>query len=238
MHLQGDGERPVRLISFSLWGGNRFYTQGAIENARLAPKIYPGWTVRYYCAPDVPLSIRSDLLSYGAQIIERDAVRGSYEGLFWRFEPAADPTIERFISRDTDSRLNEREAAAVDEWIVSGDPFHVMRDHAEHEVAMPGGMWGARGGSLPQLPAALASWHSFSEKGCDQEFLSRLVWPFVRDRTLVHDSMMAIGPEHRSYNPSCFGGAPARPFPRHAPMSQGSFVGERIDSPTATKDAP
>ncbi len=34
------------------------------------------------------------------------------------------------IVRDADSRLNVREKAAVDAWIASGRPFHVMRDHA------------------------------------------------------------------------------------------------------------
>ncbi|CAM9970164.1 unnamed protein product, partial [Discosporangium mesarthrocarpum] len=29
-------------------------------------------------------------------------------GMFWRFLPADDPTVDRFIVRDVDSRLNAR----------------------------------------------------------------------------------------------------------------------------------
>jgi len=32
-----------KIISFSLWGDNPVYTQGAIRNAELAKEIYPDW---------------------------------------------------------------------------------------------------------------------------------------------------------------------------------------------------
>jgi hypothetical protein len=35
------------------------------------------------------------------------------QSMFWRFWAAADPTVERFISRDSDSRLMARDATAV-----------------------------------------------------------------------------------------------------------------------------
>ena len=31
-----------RVIAFSLWGDQPIYTVGALKNAELAPKIYPG----------------------------------------------------------------------------------------------------------------------------------------------------------------------------------------------------
>jgi hypothetical protein len=49
-------------------------------------------------------------------------------GMLWRFTVAADPTVDRFIVRDVDSRLNYRERLAVEEWIQSGRPIHIMRD--------------------------------------------------------------------------------------------------------------
>jgi len=39
----------VRVISMSLYGSGRRYTMGAVRNAQLAPVIYPGWTLRFYC---------------------------------------------------------------------------------------------------------------------------------------------------------------------------------------------
>jgi len=37
-----------RVISFTLYGNDKKYTYGAIRNAVLAPRYYPGWTVRFY----------------------------------------------------------------------------------------------------------------------------------------------------------------------------------------------
>ena len=32
-----------KVINFSLWGDDPFYTIGAVENAKLALDIYPDW---------------------------------------------------------------------------------------------------------------------------------------------------------------------------------------------------
>jgi len=37
----------------------------------------------------------------------------------WRFFPTLDPQVDLYVSRDLDSRLNEREQAAVQEWLHS-----------------------------------------------------------------------------------------------------------------------
>ncbi len=64
--------------------------------------------------------------------------------LLWRFLPAIDIQVDAFLSRDLDSRINEREAAAVQEFLDSDMAFHVMRDHPAHTAYMMGGMWGAK----------------------------------------------------------------------------------------------
>lgn len=45
----------------------------------------------------------------------------------WRWLPLGDDMVDVFVSRDTDSCINEREKAAVDEWLASDTLFHVMR---------------------------------------------------------------------------------------------------------------
>ena len=52
----------------------------------------------------------------------------------WRFLPACDETVSVMLSRDLDSPLTRRERAAIDEWLSSTLPFHVMRDHPFHAV--------------------------------------------------------------------------------------------------------
>ena len=127
------------------------------------------------------------ITSTGNQVVPINNIRSFWHGLFWRFYPAGDNSIERFISRDLDSRLNVREKAAIDEWIASGKPVHVMRDHKHHGYAMPGGMWGCIGGYIPDIERLVQDWSDVNAKGCDQRFLARVVWPRVKDNSIAHD---------------------------------------------------
>ena len=60
-----------------------------------------------------------------------------YRGALWRFLPLSDPLVDTFVSRDLDSRLSNREAAAVRQWLASNRTFHIMRDHWDHLVSAP-----------------------------------------------------------------------------------------------------
>lgn len=199
----------MNIISFSLWGKDPGYLSGADKNAELAAKIYPEWSLRCYCEPHWSEPMKK----LGYDVFERKITLGAWEGLFWRFEPALDPMVHRFISRDLDSRLNPRERAAVDEWVASGKFLHVMRDAANHDVPILGGMWGA--GYWPILRGLMRTWTVFDHKGCDQEFLAALVWPRLFENAMIHDSFRT--------DPSI------KNFPPHAPMDpkiHGTFVGE------------
>ena len=59
----------------------------------------------------------------------------------WRFLPLLDPLVDRFMSRDTDAELLDREIYAVRQWLIeSNATFHAMRDHPWHcNIEMLGG---------------------------------------------------------------------------------------------------
>ncbi|MEM7637389.1 MAG: tetratricopeptide repeat protein, partial [Pseudomonadota bacterium] len=179
----------LNIIAFSLWGDGEKYLNGALENARLAPEIYPDWRCRFYCDDTVPQAVRDQLKTLGAEIAMMNRVN-PFDGLFWRFLPVNDGRTRHFLVRDADSIINAREQAAVSEWLASGKAFHVMRDWWTHTEVMLAGMWGGTGGVLPPLqtllqdfkPSALANWH------LDQWFLRSQVWPTVRQSCLIHDS--------------------------------------------------
>lgn len=186
-----------RLITFSLWGTKPNYHQGAIENARIAPSVYPGWTTRFYCCKDVPENVRQELASLGAEVLTARMIKEDepWEGLYWRFFPAADYTVERFITRDTDSLLNAREKAAVDEWITSGVKFHLMRDNAKsHDAKILGGMWGCVGGLFPQIHTMMHHHAKYHKWGEDQVFLERCIWPLIKNCHMAHDDYSQISP--------------------------------------------
>ena len=54
--------------------------------------------------------------------------------MLWRFLVADNTSIDYFIVRDVDSRLNVRESFAVQDWITNHKEasIHCMRDHPSH----------------------------------------------------------------------------------------------------------
>lgn len=144
----------MNLISFSLWGKNPKYLNGAVANAELAKEIYPGWRCVFFV--DNLLGETPDRLRELGAIVTRfpfDWV-GSYywrhciPDVFWR-------GVTRYIVRDCDSRLNARERSAVDAWIESGRTYHFMRDHPKHTVAWMQGMYGVNGYALRGISNSL-----------------------------------------------------------------------------------
>jgi len=211
-----DRSSPSRnIVCFSLWGNDKKYTYTAVLNAKLVPVTYPGWKARFYVDHSVPAEIIQALHDYGAQVIAVQEDQRTYLKLFWRFLAASDRNIDYFVCRDCDSVVNHREKAAVDDWLASGKPFHIMRDHAEHAELMMAGMWGGVAGLLPDLAAQAVAYYEAHEtkwRWVDQDFLRDHVWPVVRLHAVSHDSQYAFGSD-------------ARPFPAGAELPDGDHVG-------------
>ena len=184
----------MKVISFSLWGTEPRYLVGMEKNVTLASRIYPGWFCRIYHSSEVPAATIERLRAQAnVQLVPSDQ-QGSWASLHWRFDVAADPAVEVAIVRDADSRLNLREKAAVDAWLASGRAAHVMRDHPNHWAPMLGGMWGVRGGILPEISQALDRFGRPDRYDSDQRFQSDYVWPMIKRNCLQHDDYYARFP--------------------------------------------
>ena len=93
--------------------------------------------------------------------------------MFWRFLAFDDQNVDFVMVRDVDSPFTVRERLAVEEWLASGFPFHVIRDHRYHMEPMMGGLWGGRTGVLPPLTPMIGSFLStYRAKYTDQHFLA------------------------------------------------------------------
>ena len=175
----------TKVIGFSLWGDNPKYTLGAVRNSELAQQIYPGWECHFYVGDDVPQNI-IDTLSKNNTVL---LMNGSgWNATFWRFLSADKADV--FISRDTDSRLNVRERAAVDEWLASDKDFHIMRDHPYHKTEILAGMWGCRNNILRGIRDMVFNYDMREYDQTyqnDQNFLREIIYPLVKDRAMVHD---------------------------------------------------
>ena len=181
----------VRIIAFSLWGRDPKYVIGAIRNAELGPRIYPGWICRFYCGASTPIDAVATLEAFPHVEVVRRTEDGDWTGMFWRFLAAADRAVDVAIFRDTDSRLGARERAAVDAWLATDRPAHVMRDHPMHDVPILGGMWGVRGGILPDIAALIGGRPREARWQIDQEFLAETIAPRLRRQWIEHDEYFA-----------------------------------------------
>ena len=109
--------------------------------------------------------------------------------MFWRFQPNDDPEVERFIVRDSDSRITEREVEAVNEWIKEGKVLHIMRDHPHHNYVILGGMWGMKCQRDFNMESSFMSYNSSDslfEKMTDMRFLRDVVYPKYMNNSTVH----------------------------------------------------
>lgn len=204
--LRDNPRRSGRVIAMSLYGDDPKYTLGAVRNAQLLPVIFPGWRLFIYCSrqvpsestaggPDVcasvPLQVTRKLEELGAELKYIDP--SGLAPMMWRFLPVDDDTVDVFISRDSDSRLTERDAALVSVWLDTDTLFHCIRDHPSHAVfPVSGGLWGARTKWLRLVLGhrPIASLLQYSDGYLeDMRFLGSELWPLVQSLAYCHDSV-------------------------------------------------
>ncbi len=184
----------MKIIAFSLWGDNPKYTVGAIKNADIAEELFPDWTCRFYIGKSVPEDILNQLREKNnTQIVQMDE-DGDWSGMFWRFHPCSEDDVDVVLSRDTDSRLTQREKDAIDEWLESDKGFHIMRDHPWHGTQILGGMWGCKKGTLTEMSSLIDSIQKGDFWQVDQIFLRDYIYPLVKDNAFVHDDFFEKKP--------------------------------------------
>ena len=211
-----------KIIAFSLWGDTPMYNVGAIKNANLVQQIYgASWTSRFYLADDVPQETIDELNKVPNTECIMMGSPDDWYGTFWRFLSVDDSDVAIF--RDTDSRITDREYAAVTEWLMSDKSVHIMRDHPYHSETILAGMWGCKSkdlinlinkfqykkNDLPKITTlneSITQWTQFkinetfmkggehNYKGNDQKYLREVVYPCVYKFSTIHDSFPMYNP--------------------------------------------
>lgn len=202
-------DRPERnIIAFTLFGDSPRYCESAIANVLVAKDLFPHWYCRVYLDETVPTAIQQRLRDAGAQIMDMSgAAQDGVHPLMWRFLVVDDPEVDRYLIRDADSLLSEREQAAVEQWVAGDAWFHHMRDYFTHTELILAGLWGGCRGGLMPLKPLMQAWlarQADVTRFADQIFLREIVWPTLRQSVLNHDEWFD------------FHGAV--PFPAHPPI--------------------
>jgi hypothetical protein len=206
------------VISFCLYGTQNKYILGAIENAKIAKKIFPGWEVCFYVSKKIPIKIVNNLKFYGAKAVIMSYPEGPV-AMLWRWKAFLEKDNDIVIVRDCDSRLSERDKLAVYEWIKSHKIIHIMRDHPSHTAFIMGGMWGARAKKIANKMRFLDNDITFKKNnkiyGYDQILLEKIIYPFFINKAFIHDEYTYLSSN-------------SKPFP--GKMINDSFVGQVIEN--------
>ena len=213
------------LISFSLYGDGATYMQGALRNAEQYPRLFPGWGLIFFVGDSVPRDVVEQLEQHPD--VTLILMQGEYEGhssMTWRYLAADFPGVRAVVFRDTDCRPTRRERAAVDEWLLSGRRFHIMRDHPGHRLPIMGGMWGVRPSPDLRMAGLISGYGPDGLFSGDQRFLRSRIYPLCQGNALAHQDQewFLDGPQVES-----------RPFP--VPATDGSFVGQGLDAEGTTR---
>ena len=181
------------VISYCLWGDAPRYRVPLIENARILPHLFPGWTIRIYHDPSIDADCLRALRTLGADLRPMTLPPNvpAHRRLLWRFGVLADPGVRRYLIRDADSLLSVKERVAVDSWLHSRYHFHAMRDWFTHTDLLLAGLWGGVGGILPPVDTLLSHYTGWRMENdhVDQDLLAETVWPAIRGNVLINDSI-------------------------------------------------
>lgn len=178
-----------RVISFSVFGSNPKYCIGMLRNLELSTKVFPGWFVYIYYN-DTVSDIYLEQYKKFNNVTLIDMSNKKVPGMFWRFLPFEG--VERFICRDSDSRLIDRDKAAVDEWIKDDTDIHIMRDHGHHNYKILGGMWGLK--PKENLLTLIDNYlldknKNLFERMIDMDFLRDVIYPKYVGNSTIHISL-------------------------------------------------
>jgi hypothetical protein len=176
------------LISYSLYGDKPRYCVGAIKNAAIALSDLPDFTVRFYVGESVPAWVTSTLRLFKNVELHPMITAEDARAMFWRFYALADLDYDYILVRDCDARLNPREIAMHQEFVESGQNFHIIKDHPTgHNYLISGGLFAAKKITLHDIHKLIQAWEPQGRYGNDMDFLQRIIYPRVVGEALIHD---------------------------------------------------
>jgi len=217
----------VNVFSFSLFGSQDKYCKGLLKNVTIIEQKFPGWQVWVYCGDEIPEDILLELHDHSCVRLIPTKQTGMLNK-FYRFFAIDDPTVDVCLIRDADSRIYERDEACIRQFLASDKSVHIIRDHPNHHHAMMAGMWGIKKGApLPDTVSGVCQrWiqtRPASDFWSDTNFLCEVLYPFVRDDSLIHDETQTFEPASQK-----------TPFP--TPLDETHFVGQVYEYTSSGKE--
>jgi hypothetical protein len=193
----------VSVFSFCLFGDTDKYCVGLLNNIKTIFEKFPGWMVYVYVGEGVPHWILSQLQRIPIVRIIQTNMQGN-ENKAWRFFAVDLPEVDVCIVRDSDSRVYDRDQAAIQEFLQSDKEFHIIRDHPNHFHKIMAGMWGAKKGMFANtnMQELYTVWRQqrivrglTPDFWDDTTFLIEMIYPNVVNYSLIHDTLHHFEPD-------------------------------------------
>jgi len=182
-----------KFISYSLWGDNKVYTYGMVENVLLARKYFPMWILRIHYNATVPENIIEWLRKQpNVCLVKHKGEEKRSGNTLWRYNDLFigmnDDYGATVLFRDCDSRLGERERCFVDDWLCSNKDCHIIRDHEGHTCPILAGTFGVRNKLLDYIP------NNMKEKD-----INKAPCQFIEGKDLFLNYLRTLRPETDTY---------------------------------------
>lgn len=176
------------VISFSLYGFVNKYIGGLLQNCRDINRIYPDFWIYVYVGDDFDRSILNGVFDSIQNIKFIETGCRGHVNMTYRFFAIDDENVEILFSRDADSRLNFRDQYCINEFLKSDKRFEIIRDHTQHRALILGGTWGIKKGLIASVKQLfIDSARICNRYDDDQQFLSNVLYPMVKNDALIFD---------------------------------------------------
>jgi len=187
----------VNVFSFCLFGppNPSYYPTPMLQNIELVRIHFSDWKVYVYVSPDVDATFIKHIQTLPNVVVRHTGVLGPIN-MIYRFLAIDEPDVDVMFVRDADSHIHWRDRWAVRDFLKRNYNFHVIRDHPEHNVQMPGGLWGMRktNGIVIRDEYAKYIQRPLAEgrNGYDQDFLSDQLYRQILPLLFVHVSDLRL----------------------------------------------
>ncbi len=197
------------LVSFTLFGDKPVYNVGALRNVEIWKQSEFDVDCRFYVGHSVPTATLHSLDALGAEIKFVDRPEDQ-TACFWRYDALQGCQYDYILFRDVDSRPFEREFHCIRDWLRSGLPNHVIRDHPFHGVPILAGLFGVKREEFHnigrQLPSVIPDdyylmvnraqtaekFQSNDFYQIDQWWLRLRVYPYMHNLVTAHDDFFSF----------------------------------------------
>jgi hypothetical protein len=173
----------MKVFSFCIYGTERNYYEGLLENIQIIQEHFPDFEIYIYKG----VCDSSWTFEDNCKVVETH--KEGVINMVYRYLPLGFADIG-FV-RDADSRITERDRWCIQEFLKSDKCYHIIRDHYWHKEPIMGGIFGWK----KQLEIDL-SLDSVLEYSQDMVYLKDNLYPLIKSDSLVHTNNHAFVGEY------------------------------------------